>query len=96
MERIRLEMRKECSQRSLLTGKQGLLRQNTISLRHTDMIDKIFSQYVLSQVFLTSNHPYFLPALKLLWPEPFCISYFISETFRLISIALRLFSLKRL
>ena len=56
MERIWSEMRKECSKRSILTGKKGLLR-------HTKMRDKIFSHYVLSKVFLTSNHPYFLSAL---------------------------------
>ena len=56
------------------------------------MRDKIFSQYVLPKMFLTSNHPYFLYALTPLQPEPFCISYSISEAFRLISIALRLFT----
>ena len=56
------------------------------------MRDKIFSQYVLSKMFLTSNHPYFLYALTPLQPEPFCISYFISEAFRLISIAQTLFT----
>lgn len=37
--------------KTIFTGQQGSLRKNKISVRHTKMSDKIFSQYVLFRVF---------------------------------------------